>query len=183
MTQIINPTYLDVLKSARRKLLRSPKFISLLGTDVGQDSMFPGVYGGGFNDAWLFYGIGETSAPERSPANTGTSAITMDLRTNWGTPNFYNTADFRILRFTIYSDLSRTSLDSNGLIAARDAEDRCDRIAQAIKSEFDDVANETHWWDDVYINNCSLYTALTIMDEPGEDGLVRGDIRFKLTLV
>lgn len=176
------PGYQDVLSAARSKALASSFISPLLGTDIGQDSMFPDLnYNGGFNDGWIFFGVGDALAPQRSPANLGTSSVSMGMRSTWTSPNLTNSLRFRQLAFNIYSDPSRTP-GSNGLITVRDQEDRCNRVGAAIISEFNDLGNQNQWWGDIYIVSCLLYSDLQIRDVPGEDGLVQGDIRFALML-
>lgn len=172
----------DVLVAARRKLLASPGFSALIGTDVGRDSMEPGKYSGAFEDGWVFRGVDVANKPERDPSATGTSTVSLAMRDAWGGPNDHNTARFRQLQFTILSDMARPTSD-NGLIGARDAELRCDRVAKAIVDEFNDVGNQNHWWpNNTYVVSCLLYSDLIIRDVPDMDGLVRGEVRFALVL-
>lgn len=173
----------DLLTAARRKLIASPHFAPLIGVDVGQDSMDPTRYSGAFNDAWVFRGVGVPNSPERDPSGTSKATVSLGFRDRWGGTNDYNTARFPVLQFTILADLTRPATD-NGLIGARDAELRCDRIASAIYDEFHDAANQHHWWtSSVYVNTCLCYSDLIVRDVPDMDGLVRGEIRFKLEVM
>lgn len=173
----------QVLVAARRKLVASPHFSPLIGVDVGVDTLDPLRYSGAFNDAWVFRGVGVPNNPERDPSGTGYSTVSIGVRDRWGGTNDHNTARFPVLQFTILADMSRPVGD-NGLIGARDAEPRCDRIASAIYAEFHDAANQNHWWTtDTYINTCLCLSDLIVRDVPDMDGLVRGDIRFKLEVM
>jgi hypothetical protein len=173
----------DVLIAARRKLLASPYFAPLIGTDVGRDSMEPDKYSGAFEDGWVFRGVGVTNNPERDVSFTGTSAVSIAMRDRWGGPNNHNTLRFPQLQFTIFSDNSRNDGD-NGLLTARDAELRCDRVGAAIYAEFHDALNLNHRWpNDVYMVSCLSYSDLIIRDVPTLDGLVRGEMRFALQVM
>lgn len=173
----------DILRAARRKLIASPYFSPLIGVDVGVDTMDPGRYSGAFSDAWVFRGVGVPNSPERDPSGTGKATVSIGVRDRWGGANDHNTARFPVLQFVVIADMTRPT-DDNGLIGARDAELRCDRVASAIRAEFHDAANQHHWWtDDVFINTCLCLTDLSIRDVENMDGLVRGDIRFKLEVM
>lgn len=176
------PTLEELLVAIRRKLLASDYFAPLIGTDVGTDSMEGSIYSGAFNDGWVMPGVANENKPLRDPEATGTSTVTYHIRGPWTSPNQYNTLEFPMLVFTIFSDQSRISTD-NSLLHARDAELRCDRVARAIKDEFNDKANRDHNWPNgVYVGRCELFTDLVIRDVPGSDGLVEGDLRFSLQL-
>lgn len=170
------PSRQNVLAAARQKLIASDYFSPLIGTDVGKDAT-----GKAFSDAWVFEGTDNASKPRRDPANTGTSAVVMSLRTPWSPPNISNTARFRLLQFCIYSDGTRGA--DKSLTGTLDASDRCDRIASAIIREFNDVGNVDHIWpNDTYIVSCVLYNDLNITDVDNQDGLKSGDLSFALTL-
>lgn len=171
------PALGDVLTAARRKLLADADFDALLNVDVGKDPM-----GQLWDDGWVFRAYGPNHAPYRDPANTGFAAITMHLRDPWTSPNLHNTLSFRLLTFEILADRSRDR-DDPSLSSAYDAEDRCDRVATAIKNVFNDVANADHSWpNDVYVVSCVLYNDLELVNVPNQDGLIEGTLRFALSL-
>lgn len=166
----------SILKAARKKLLANAEFAALIGTDVGQDDS------GSFTDGWVFFGVGDSAAPMRNPANTGLSTVSFNMRDPWSSPNLHNTLSFRLLRFSVLSDMTRIA-GKPGLIGTRDAEFRCDRITKAIVKTFNDVGNvDHHWPDGVFIVSSVLYHEPIIRDVINEDGLVEGDFSFALEL-
>lgn len=171
------PSREDVMIAARRKLIAAPDFAALIGTDVGIDAV-----GGAYTDAWVFRSSDDTYSPDRNPRNTGTSAVVLGMSDdNWTAPNNYNTLRFPVLAFRVYSDSTRGS--DPALMIQKDARDRCDRVATAIISTFNDVGNNDHTWPNgVDIVSCVLWNDLVITDIDLEDGLVVGDLSFALEL-
>lgn len=166
----------SILIAARRKLLASEFIVPLIGTDIGKDGP-----GGAWDDGWVFRSQDANSSPIRDPANTGTSSIVMSLRDPWSSPNTHNTMAFRQLKFSVFSDQSRSV--NEALTASRDAELRCDRVASAIIKEFNDVGNVNQFWpNDTFIPSCLLFHDLQIQDVPNQDGLVEGLLSFALEL-
>lgn len=167
----------EVIPAARKKLLASPFFSPLIGTDVGVDIAGQGA----FTDGWVFKSNDDTNGPYRSVENTGKAAVVISMRLPWGSPNRHNTAQFKQLEFTVYADQTRDT--DNELSAKYDAEYRFYRVARAIAKEFHDAGNVDHWWPgSVYIGSCVLYNDARIEDVAGKDGLVTGTLSFALEL-
>lgn len=168
-----------VLIAARRKMIASSFVLPLIGVDIGKDAP-----GNTWDDGWIFRAEGNSAAPARNPANSGMAAVTMHLRDSWSSPSQYHTSRYRQLKIQIYADQTRPD-GSNNLIAMRDAELRCDRIATAIIQEFHDVANrDTAWPNNITLAGpCQLYSDLQIVDVVNNDGLVEGQLSFALQLM
>lgn len=169
------PEVIDVIVSARKKLLADAAFSALVGTDVGKEISGP------YSTGWVFRQIDDGMNPEKSPRNSGKSAVVIGSRRSWTNPNLGNTLRFPLLSFRVWSDKTRGA--DHGLPLFDDAEDRCRRIGTTIFNAFHDAANHDHWWPNgVYIVSCKSFNDLDVTDVAGEDGLVSGDMSFALSL-
>lgn len=179
----------QLLAAARRALIAYAPFADLIGTDVGTDtgqtSLFPDQV---YADGWVFQGISVDGRPARDPQSTGTSSVTLNCRTGWTSANDHNTARFPQLLVFIFSDLTRPT-SGNGMIQARDAEQRCSRIAEVIENLFHDPANKLGFLGSVadfppygvFIHKSVQAGQLSIVDVANSDGVVKGELRFNLT--
>lgn len=176
------PSVGQLQAAARRKLLAYAPFAALIGTDVGTDTGMETIYPGTpYADGWVFQGVGDDGRPQRDPTSTGTSAVCLLVREGWTGMNMHNTARFPSLRALIFSDLTRAA-DDNGMIAKRDAENRCSEVARIVIDCFHDPANRDHWWpNNVYVSSCVLNGELNIRESPKGDGLVVGSLTFALS--
>jgi hypothetical protein len=177
-------TRTEVTLAARALLLADTNFSNLIGTDVGSDPSHGAAYADQtYADGWVFIGVNQDGRPVRDPTGTGTSAVTLDMYgAPWGPPNQHNTAEFPVLRVIVWSDPTRPT-DENGLMAVRDAEDRCNRVRAAIRAVLHDPLNDHHdWGNGVLVGSCLLGSELPLRDVPPYDGLVSGELRFNLEL-
>lgn len=179
----------QLLAACRRTLIAYPAFADLIGTDVGTDTTMSSIYPDqAYADGWLMQGINQDGNPARAVQGTGTSAVTLNCRGGWGAANDHNTARFPQLLVFVWSDLTRPNND-NGMIQARDAEQRCGRVAEAIENLFHDPANHLGFIGTpadfpphgVFIHKSVQGMQLNITDVPNGDGVVKGEIRFNLT--
>jgi hypothetical protein len=158
----------ELVAAARSVLLADAGFATLIGTDIGQDPA-----GQPYADAWISEGLDDAGMPVHDVNGTGTSALSINVREPWATPNLYNSARFRTLQVLIYSDQTP---------GQRDASDRCERVSDAVIACLHDPGNARHWWAQFYVVACSLSADLSVMDVPTINGAVRGELRFDVTM-
>lgn len=172
-----------VAVQAKVRLLADPAFARLIGIDVGTDPTHGAAYPQTYPDGWVFIGVNQDGRPVRDPTGTGTSAVTLDTYSApWASPNQHNTAEFPTLRVIVWSDPTRPP-DDPGMIAVRDAEDRCHRVRRAIRDLFHDPGNVHHdWGGGVYVVSCLLGSEIALRDVAPYDGVVAGELRFNLEM-
>jgi hypothetical protein len=169
---------------AKVRLLADTGFNALIGKDVGSDLTHGDAYPQQtYPDGWVFIGVGGDGRPVRDPTGTGTSAVTLDTYgAPWGSPNQHNTAEFPVLRVIVWSDPTRPIGDP-GMIAVRDAEDRCNRVRRVIRAVLNDPGNEHHdWGAGVVVTSCLLGTEVALRDVAPYDGVVAGELRFNVEI-
>ena len=175
--------------SAYYRLLGNPAILALTvpdllaepareTADLGRDDV-----GGPWSEGWVFQGL-EDIRPFRDVEGTGLSAIVVRVVDSWGV-NAHNTAQMPTLQVLVWSDCSRSE---DGSPTMRDAQDRCERVCEAVDALLHDPANRCHWWPDaggadwVSVVSCVKAQGPSFVEVPESDGGVRGELRYEVML-